>query len=70
MIAGRKRLASDDDNARAPGTYLAQRLATDDLTGGVDPVENEKGLDDARLGLDSTKPPGVSGPWAASLTTP
>lgn len=52
------------------GTYFAQRLATDDLTGGVAPVENEKGLDDARQGLDSTKPPGVSGPWAASLTTP
>jgi Ser/Thr protein kinase RdoA (MazF antagonist) len=40
------------------GTYFARRLATDDLTGGVDRTENEKGLDDARrrlgaLGLDT-----------------
>jgi homoserine kinase type II len=30
------------------GTYFAWRLATDDLTGGIDPSENEKGLNDAR----------------------
>jgi Ser/Thr protein kinase RdoA (MazF antagonist) len=40
------------------GTYFAWRLATNDLTGGVDRAENEKGLDDARrrlgaLGLDT-----------------
>jgi Ser/Thr protein kinase RdoA (MazF antagonist) len=34
------------------GTYFAWRLATNDLTGGIDRAENEKGLDDAhrRLG--------------------
>jgi Ser/Thr protein kinase RdoA (MazF antagonist) len=41
------------------GTYFARRLATDDVTGGVDRAGNEKGLDDARrrlgaLGLDTT----------------
>ena len=30
------------------GAYFAERLATDDLTGGIDHAENEKGLDDAR----------------------
>lgn len=30
------------------GAYFAWRLATNDLTGGIDPTENEKGLDDAR----------------------
>ena len=30
------------------GAYFAERLATDDLTGGVDRAENEKGLSDAR----------------------
>jgi homoserine kinase type II len=40
------------------GTYFAWRLATNDLTGGIDRAENEKGLDDARrrleaLGLDT-----------------
>jgi Ser/Thr protein kinase RdoA (MazF antagonist) len=39
------------------GTYFAWRLATNDLTGGIDQAENEKGLNDARrrlgaLGLD------------------
>lgn len=39
------------------GAYFAVRLATNDLTGGVDQAENEKGFDDARrrlgaLGLD------------------
>lgn len=41
------------------GTYFAWRLAANDLTGGVDRAENEKGLNDARrrlaaLGLDTT----------------
>lgn len=31
--------------------YFARRVATHDLTGIHDPLENEKGLDDARLGL-------------------
>jgi homoserine kinase type II len=40
------------------GTYFAWRLAADDLTGGIDRAENEKGLNDARhrlaaLGLDT-----------------
>ena len=40
------------------GAYFAVRLATDDLTGGVDHAENDKGLSDARrrlraLGFDS-----------------
>lgn len=40
------------------GAYFARRLATNDLTGGIDPDENEKGLSDARrrmavLGLDT-----------------
>ena len=30
------------------GAYFAERLATDDLTGGIDRAENAKGLDDAR----------------------
>lgn len=30
------------------GAYLADRLATNDLTGGVDHAENAKGLSDAR----------------------
>ena len=39
------------------GAYFAGRLAANDLTGGIDQAENEKGLDDARrrlgvLGLD------------------
>jgi homoserine kinase type II len=33
------------------GAYFAWRLATNDLTGIEDHDENEKGLDDARLGL-------------------
>jgi Ser/Thr protein kinase RdoA (MazF antagonist) len=33
------------------GAYFARRLATNDLTGGVDRADNEKGLDDARRGL-------------------
>ena len=33
------------------GTYFAWRLATNDLTGGIDRAENEKGLDDARRHL-------------------
>jgi homoserine kinase type II len=41
------------------GAYFARRLATDDLTGGIDGAENEKGLNDAQrrlaaLGLDTT----------------
>lgn len=41
------------------GVYFAGRLATEDLTGGVDQADNEKGLDDARqrlvtLGFDAT----------------
>ena len=40
------------------GTYFAWRLAANDLTGGIDEAENEKGLNDARsrlaaLGLDT-----------------
>ena len=40
------------------GVYFAGRMATNDLTGGIDPAENAKGLDDARcrlgaLGLDT-----------------
>jgi Ser/Thr protein kinase RdoA (MazF antagonist) len=31
--------------------YFARRLATNDLTGGVDRAQNQKGLDDARRGL-------------------
>ena len=33
------------------GTYFAGRLAANDLTGGIDRAENEKGLDDARRRL-------------------
>ena len=41
------------------GTYFAWRLATNDLTGGIDRPENERGLNDARrrigeLGLATT----------------
>ena len=41
------------------GTYFAWRLAADNLIGGIDQAENEKGLNDARrrlaaLGLDTT----------------
>lgn len=40
------------------GAYFARRLAANDLTGGIDQGENEKGLDDAQrrlaaLGLDT-----------------
>lgn len=35
------------------GAYFARRLATNDLTGGVDRQENEKGLADARRRLDA-----------------
>lgn len=40
------------------GAYFAGRLAANDLTGGIDRADNEKGLDDARrrlgaLGLDT-----------------
>jgi hypothetical protein len=40
------------------GSYFARRLATDDLTGGIDEPGNQKGLNDARrrlaaLGLDT-----------------
>lgn len=40
------------------GTYFAWRLAANDLTGGIDRAENQKGLDDARrrlaaLGVDT-----------------
>lgn len=34
--------------AAVQGVYFAGRLATNDLTGGIDPAENTKGLDDAR----------------------
>lgn len=33
------------------GTYFARRLAANDLTGGIDQAENEKGLNDARRRL-------------------
>ena len=33
------------------GTYFARRLATNDLTGGIDHADNEKGLNDARRRL-------------------
>lgn len=33
------------------GAYFARRLATNDLTGGIDDAENEKGLSDARRRL-------------------
>ncbi|WP_230689710.1 phosphotransferase enzyme family protein [Catellatospora paridis] len=33
------------------GAYFAGRLATNDLTGGIDPAENDKGLNDARQRL-------------------
>ncbi|WP_327004002.1 hypothetical protein OHA72_54630 [Dactylosporangium sp. NBC_01737] len=33
--------------------YFARRIATGDLTGIADATENEKGLEDARLGLHS-----------------
>lgn len=33
------------------GTYFAWRLATHDLTGGVERADNERGLDNARRGL-------------------
>jgi len=41
------------------GAYFARRLDANDLTGGIDQAENEKGLNDARrrltgLGLDTT----------------
>jgi homoserine kinase type II len=40
------------------GAYFAWRLAVNDLTGGIDTTENEKGLNDARrrlaaLGLET-----------------
>lgn len=34
------------------GAYFAERLATNDLTGGIDHAENEKGLSDARRRLN------------------
>lgn len=34
--------------AAVQGVYFAGRVAADDLTGGIDPAENTKGLDDAR----------------------
>lgn len=41
------------------GAYFAERLAVNDLTGGIETAENEKGLNDARrrlgaLGIDTT----------------
>lgn len=35
------------------GAYFARRLATDDLTGGIDGAENQKGLDDAQRRLEA-----------------
>lgn len=35
------------------GAYFAERLATNDLTGGIDHAENEKGLSDARRRLEA-----------------
>ena len=35
------------------GVYFAGRLATNDLTGGIDAAENEKGLGDARRRLEA-----------------
>ena len=40
------------------GVYFAGRLATNDLTGGVDAAENEKGLGDARRRLAALGPTG------------
>jgi homoserine kinase type II len=45
--------------AAVQGTYFAWRSAADDLTGGIGPDENEKGLDDARrllaaIGVDTS----------------
>lgn len=42
------------------GAYFARRLAANDITGGIDQAENEKGLNDARrrlaaLGLDTAQ---------------
>jgi homoserine kinase type II len=33
------------------GSYFARRLAENDLTGGIDPAENQQGLDDSRRRL-------------------
>ncbi len=41
------------------GAYFAQRLATNDLTGGIDASENEKGLSDARRRLGDLGAPNV-----------
>ena len=54
------------------GAYFAWRLAANDLTGGIDQAENEKGLNDARrrlaaLGLDTHQ---QSLGWAAWTHTP
>lgn len=35
------------------GAYFAERLATNDLTGGIDHAQNEKGLTDARRRLEA-----------------
>lgn len=35
------------------GAYFAERIATHDLTGGIDHAENEKGLSDARRRLEA-----------------
>jgi Ser/Thr protein kinase RdoA (MazF antagonist) len=39
------------------GAYFAGRLATNDLTGGIDAAENEKGLSDARRRLEALGSP-------------
>ena len=39
------------------GAYFAERLATDDLTGGIDHAENEKGMSDARRRWDALSAP-------------
>jgi homoserine kinase type II len=38
------------------GVYFAGRLASNDLTGGIERADNEKGLDDARRRLDELDP--------------
>ena len=35
------------------GAYFAERLATNDLTGGIDRSENQKGLSDAQRRLEA-----------------
>ena len=41
------------------GAYFAERLATNDLTGGIEHADNEKGLSDARRRWEALGPPGT-----------